>query len=201
VAAGVDTIEHGNLPSDEIIGLMAERGTYWVPTVSVNRGLIESEKAHLSEAEFREHIEEKVRDRELSEDRIEQGIEYFTRSYVEAQETFQRMREAGVRIACGTDVDASTERPNSLPMYAARNELKWFVEFGMTPEEAIAAATRNSAEACGLLKRTGTLEEGKLADLLVLESSPLEDIGAVDDISLVMKEGEIVRGLETGVTK
>jgi len=190
VRAGVDTIEHGNLPSDETIREMAERGTFWVPTVSVNRGLIDSEKAQLSGEQFREIALKMVRSRELSEAAVEAGVEYYTRSFVEAEETFHKVREAGVRIACGTDVDASTDAPNSLPMHAARNEVKWFVRFGMSPEDAIIAATRTSAEALGREKRIGTLQKGKLADLLLVRRNPVEDINAIDEIDLVVKEGE-----------
>ena len=193
VRAGIDTVEHGNLPSDETIALMAERGTYWVPTVSVSRGLIDGERANMTVEQVREAVKERVEKRDVSRRRSKFGIQYMTESFRRSPEVFQKMREAGVPIACGTDVDASQDREGALPMDAAKNEMKWFVRFGMTPEEAIVAATATSARAAGIGDWVGTLKKGKVADIILLERDPLDDIDAIDTVSAVIKEGVIVR--------
>ncbi len=192
VEAGVDTIEHGSMPSDETIELMAHKGTFWVPTVCVNRGMIDGVKAKMTPEEFRSSYEARVRQRVSSEREVRRRTELLTRFFAQGEAIFRKVREAGVRIACGTDVDASTDAPNSLPMHAARDEVKWFVRFGMSPEEAIIAATRTSAEAARVHDMLGTLEKGKIADLLLLNTNPLDNIDAIDDIADVIVNGQFV---------
>lgn len=91
--------------------------------------------------------------------------------------------ELGVKIAVGGDT-YHADMPD---------ELRALVKAGMSPLEAITAATRNGAEACGILTQTGTIETGKDADLVALGSDPRRDIGAVGDVRGVMKRGAVVR--------
>lgn len=91
--------------------------------------------------------------------------------------------DLGVKIAVGGDT-YHADMPD---------ELRALVKAGMTPLEAIQAATRNGAEACGILSETGTIEVGKDADLVALGADPRDDIGAVGDVRGVMKQGSIVR--------
>jgi len=104
--------------------------------------------------------------------------------------SFTKAHKAGVRIAMGTDTYMS------LP-YHGRNavELELYVKYGMTPMEAIVATTKTCAEALGLEGRLGTLEKGKLADMIIVDGSPLKDIRVLQDkakIRKVLKEGNVV---------
>jgi len=103
---------------------------------------------------------------------------------------FRRAAEAGVRIALGTD----TYR--SLRDYWGRNayELELMAERGLSPEQALLAATRNAADALGAGDRLGTLEPGKLADLLVVDGEPDRDVRVLQDparLQVVVQEGRI----------
>lgn len=95
------------------------------------------------------------------------------------RETVPRLIQSGVRLAAGTD---------ALHGMIA-NEAAYLVEFGMSPLDAIACITRNGAEACGVLDKVGTLEQGKLADIVAVEGDPTADIGRLSDVRFVMKDG------------
>ena len=102
-------------------------------------------------------------------------------------ETFQVMHQAGIKIAMGTDMGPEPE------MGTNARELELYVNLGMTPMEAIVTATKNAAEAMWLGKDLGTLEVGKLADVVVVDGDPSRDITVLHDkknIRMVMKEGE-----------
>jgi imidazolonepropionase-like amidohydrolase len=102
---------------------------------------------------------------------------------------FQKMRAAGVRMAVGTD--AIYEFMNENPgLYF--EEVERFVKNGYAPHDAIVAATRIGAEVCGVGDRLGTIEKGKLADLLVVEGDPLEDIRDLRKVAVIVQEGRIV---------
>ena len=102
-------------------------------------------------------------------------------------ETFQVMHKAGVKIAMGTDMGFEPD------MGSNADELAVYVDLGMTPMEAVQTATRNAAEALHLEKDLGTLEAGKLADIVLVDGNPAADIkvlGGRDNIKMVFKEGE-----------
>lgn len=102
---------------------------------------------------------------------------------------FQKMKAAGVEMAVGTD--AIYEFMNENPgLYF--EEVERFVKNGYTPHDAIVAATRIGAEVCGAGDRLGTIEKGKLADLLVIEGDPLEDIRDLRKVAVIVQEGRIV---------
>jgi len=114
--------------------------------------------------------------------------EYMTRRMAEAhpvhREGVSKAREMGIKVAVGTDGG-----PGSVMV-----ELGLLVDCGFSPMEALVVATRNTADALGLLETTGTLEPGKRADLVVVEGNPLEDISVLanrESVSLVMQAGEI----------
>ena len=169
--AGVDTIEHGTELDEECLALFLETGAFMVPTISIR-----SERARAGRAAGRAPAE-------------------VVRKYVRVAEIgdqwFRRAAEAGVRMAMGTD----TYR--SLRDYWGQNayELELMVERGLSAEQALLTATRNAAEALGAGDRLGTLEPGKLADLLLIEGEPDRDVRILQDparIRVVMREGRIV---------
>lgn len=99
----------------------------------------------------------------------------------------RRLREAAPRVGVGTDMGSMALAP-----WEPHSELEALVEFGYTPMEAIVAATRNGAEILGALDEIGTIQEGKLADLLILDADPLEDIRNTRRIWMVIQGGGIV---------
>jgi imidazolonepropionase-like amidohydrolase len=106
-------------------------------------------------------------------------------------ETVQQAMRLGVRVTAGTDAGGWFHGNNAV-------ELDMLTDAGMTPLESIIAGTREAAACCGLERDLGTLEAGKLADLIVVEGNPLDDITVLQDrerIKLVMKEGRSFRDL------
>ena len=99
----------------------------------------------------------------------------------------KKMHDYGVKIALGTD-----NMLEFLPGNIVHKELQYYVEAGLTEMEALVTATHNSAEYLGILDTTGTVEEGKKADLILLDSNPLEDIQNISNINAVFKDGDIV---------
>jgi imidazolonepropionase-like amidohydrolase len=103
-------------------------------------------------------------------------------------ENFPRHLASGVRFACGTDAVHG-----AMPF-----ELQTLVRLGVSPENALQAATKWGAEACRIDTETGTLEPGKRADLIAIDGDPLRDMAAMDRVSLVMKDGVIYDGILGG---
>lgn len=164
VEAGVDSIEHGcYLDEDpELLAMMAERGIFFVPTLTVYEYHRESPWAHVRERAraLRGHHLESVR----------------------------RALAAGVKVVAGTDAGGHGHPPNAL-------ELQHLVEAGLSPLQALQAATGLAAECLGLEREIGTIEKGKQADLVVVDGDPLADIRIVHDarrLRLVMKGGVTV---------
>ena len=174
VEAGVRTIEHGTIMDKEVVALMAEKGAFHVPTLTASRKILD----HGRERGIPDYAVEKA----------EQLADHPVRSMMISQ-------RAGVKVASGTDAGS----PFNIHGENA-TELELMVEAGLSPMEAITAATMTGAGAVGLGDKTGTIEKGKLADLIVVEGDPLRDIRVLQDlkrIKLVMKAGvvEIDRGL------
>lgn len=126
------------------------------------------------------------RSRDYSED-----LWTFTqRRYRHIQKILGHMNRAGVKIIAGTDV----LNPFCFPGFSLHDELVLLVESGLTPMQAIQAATRNAAEFAGRLDELGTVEEGKLADLVLLTANPLDDISNTTKISAVIFKGHFYDG-------
>ena len=160
VEAGIDCIEHGFLLDDDTIALMAQRGTFLVPTTALIDGMDMSHAAP-----------------ELKE----KAAEIFPR----AKTVVPRAGKAGVRMALGTDAPA-------IPHGRGAQELIALVDRGMTPLEALQAATVNAAELIDADDR-GRIAEGLLADLIAVPGNPLEDISVMADVRFVMKGGKVFR--------
>jgi len=172
ILAGVDSIEHGCYLTEEIIEMMLARGVFLVPTLSAVHHIVERG----AEAGIPPHAVEKAR--RMQEDHWR---------------SFRMAVEAGVKIAMGTDAATPFNYHGSNAL-----ELELMVKAGMTPMQALVAATSRGAELLGL--DTGLLVPGKLADLLVVDGNPLEDISCLqhkERILLVMKGGvvQVNRGL------
>jgi len=164
VRAGVRSIEHGTYLSDATLQLMKERGTYFDPTYSVVIDISEAGGEYDNPGlQIRgQHMLPRLR------------------------ETIVRAHKAGVKIVAGTDTPYG---PNSLTRVG--QEMTHFVEMGLTPLDAIQAATLVSAEMLRLEKSIGVLEPGYEADLVAVEGNPLQNIVTVQDPLLVISNGRI----------
>jgi imidazolonepropionase-like amidohydrolase len=166
VLAGVDSIEHGTFMTDEIIELMKEKGTWWVPTNMAGEWVA-------MKAEEPGYFPEIVRPKAAA---IGPAI----------RDTFRRANRAGVKIAFGTDSGVSAHGENA-------HEFELMVEGGMSPMNAIQTATLNASKLLRIDDRLGTLEKGKIADVVAVMGDPLEDISAMKQVVFVMKEGTVYR--------
>lgn len=163
VEAGADSIEHGNYIAPEDIKTMAERGIWYVPTPYV--------------AEY---------DAELRAAR-EGGTPRETPGMRIEQDTFRRALAAHVKIAFGTDVGAF-----EWDISPAR-QFPIMVKWGMTPVQALRSATSAAAELMNLQGEIGTIEEGKLADIIAVTGNPLTDISVTQKTAFVMKGGVVFK--------
>jgi imidazolonepropionase-like amidohydrolase len=166
VEAGVTSIEHGTYMTDEIMRLMKERGTYYVPTIIA--GVTVAERAQ--EDDFLPPI---VRPKAAAIGPV-------------IKDTFARAYKAGVRIAFGTDTGVSPHGENW-------KEFVLMVEGGMPPMEAIQSATIEAARLLRIDDRLGSIEKGKIADLVAVEGNPLDDIELMGDVGFVMKAGVVYK--------
>lgn len=163
IAAGVDSIEHGSFLEDDTLRLMKEKGVYLVPTLFA--GFWVGEKA----------------------DHFPPAIAVKARAAAAAmQSMFQRAMKIGVKVAFGTD---SAVEPHGLDAH----EFALMVKNGMTPAQALLAATASAADLLGLSDKIGTLETGKLADLVAVPGNPLEDIRQTEKVTFVMQGGRVIR--------
>ena len=171
IRAGVDSIEHGFPLDAEAADMMAERGTYLCPTLSVTPAAAQA-------------IEEGLWTYPGSEEQIKRMEGY-------ARNTIALAKQAGVKIALGTDA--------AMPLVFHgdnAHEFELMVEYGLTPMEAIVTGTRNAADNIGLLDDLGTIEARKFADLVAVNGNPLDDISILrnpSNIALVMQQGVIVK--------
>lgn len=171
VRAGIHSIEHGIYLDDEAIELMIEHGTYLVPTLLAPLSVIEQAEATGSMPEY--------------------GVKKARESFEAHRDSIARAYRAGVKIAMGTDAGVMAHGTNL-------RELGLMCAIGMTPMESIVATTKVAAECLGWLDRIGTLEAGKLADVVVARTHVLEDIRSLEDtnnIALVIKDGVVVKDI------
>ena len=167
ILAGVDSLEHAHWITDEQAGLMAEHGVYYVPTFAVViRGLeIRQAQGITGERGY-----------------LEKAIDVKYRS-------LETVRKAGAKVAVGTDAGFVVNHGENA------RELEALVEGGMTPMEAIMAATSVGADHLDMADLVGTIEAGKYADLLVIDGDPLADVRILQDVNrikTVIKGGKIV---------
>jgi imidazolonepropionase-like amidohydrolase len=166
VEEGVRSIEHGIFNDEESIKMMSERGTYLVPTMVAY---------HLLTAPYMPQVIKEVANRAV----------------IAHEKTLKMAKKAGVKIALGTD---SGSPFGSVHGEVQHKELELMATRGLTEMESIVAATKTAAECIGIGDKTGTVEPGKLADLIMIEGNPLDNIKILQDksrIKMVMKEGKV----------
>lgn len=166
MAAGADSIEHGTLMDDEAIAMMKKAGAFYIPTLSTVNG-------------YKERI---ARDPNAYPPEVRKKIDWRISITGKALE---KAVPAGVRIAFGTDAGVSKHGRNA-------DEFELMVQHGMTPVQAIQAATVNAAELLGLASEIGSLEPGKAADLIAVAGDPLSDVRVLKSVAFVMKGGAVV---------
>jgi len=174
IRAGAHSIEHGTLLDDEAIELFLKHRTFLVPTLSAIQSGCEMGK----QGGMPDYAVQKSA--ALGE---------------EQKKTFRKAVKAGVRIAMGTDAGTPFN-----PHGRNAQELRRMVEFGMTPMMAIQAATASAATLLGLESEIGTVEAGKVADLILVDGNPLDDIALLEKpsrITYVIQSGKIVKGQST----
>ena len=165
--AGVDSIEHGTLLDDEGIALFKKTGAYYVPTLSTVNGYLERIAANPNaySPEVRAKIDWRI------------GI---------TGKALQKAVPAGVKIAFGTDAGVSKHGRNA-------DEFELMVKHGMTPAQAIVAATVNAADLLGVSSDAGTIEPGKSADIIAVSGDPLTDVNVLKRVEFVMARGLVVK--------
>lgn len=167
---GVDTIEHGYFIDEECIAMMLERGTHFVPTLA----LIEVFKASVQKP------------MDMPPWRLRKQQECI----VAMEESFHRALDAGIRMCTGPDYFGAPMRAHG----DNADEPITMVKYGMSTREAIRAATVNGAQCLGIEEDYGSVEVGKVADIVGIDGDPLEDISLLKSgISFVMKGGRVHR--------
>jgi imidazolonepropionase-like amidohydrolase len=179
VEAGVDTIEHGRELDEEVCKLMVKNNVILVPTLAATI-LKEKDRATETDPKWRAVYEP---------GKLEQ-------MNVETYDAVRIAHASGVKIAAGSDITGAPLFGGYL-MGNNAVELEYLTRCGLSPMEALMTATKNGAEALGLEDQIGTIESGKLADILVINGNPLEDIRLLQNsnaIKMVMKNGDVVLG-------
>lgn len=166
VLAGADSIEHAAFVDDEVLRLLRARGVFTVPTLTnTHRVVTEGLKGGVAP-----HI-----------------VANASAAWPTMLANATRTRRAGVKMAVGTDAGSWLNSHADIA-----TELRLRVQIGASPLEALTMATGWSAECLGVASEVGTLEPGKLADLVVLDGDPLTDLGAIERIHSVFKGGRLV---------
>ncbi len=163
IEAGVDSIEHGSFLKPETLTLMKNKGTYLTPTLMAT-----------------EWIMSKI-------DNYPPALQAKAKAAAAARsDMFRNAVKMGVKISFGTDAAVFPHGQNA-------KEFKLMVDLGMPPIDALKTATGNAADLFGIAQKTGTLEKGKLADVIAMPGDPTADITETERVSFVMKEGKIIR--------
>ncbi|CCH52195.1 amidohydrolase [Fibrisoma limi BUZ 3] len=166
IRAGVQTIEHGTYMDDEAIELFKKYGTYYVPTIIAGKTVADS-------ARMFGYYPALVTPKALA---IGPKI----------QATFGKAYKAGVKIAFGTDAGVYIHGYNA-------KEFEYMVEAGMPPVEAIKSALLNNARLLGMDAQIGSIETGKLADIIAVDENPVQNIKTLQAVRFVMKDGKVYK--------
>jgi imidazolonepropionase-like amidohydrolase len=165
ILAGFDSIEHASLIDDEGIRLAKEHGTYLVMDI-YNDDYILGKAIEFG-------LPQENVDKEKMVGRTQ-------------RENFQKAVQAGVKMAFGTDAGVYPHGDNAKQFF-------YMVKFGMTPAQAIRAATSSAADLIGRAKDVGSIEAGKYADIIAVSADPLQDVRALENVGFVMKGGVVYK--------
>jgi imidazolonepropionase-like amidohydrolase len=163
IEAGVDSIEHGSFMKPETLTLMKKKGTFLTPTLMATEWIMGKLENYPPALQTKAKAAAAAR-----------------------SDMFRNAVKIGLRISFGTDAAVYPHGQNA-------KEFKLMVDLGMKPIDALKSATANDAELLGIGQKVGTLEKGKLADVIAVPGDPTVDITATERVSLVMKEGKIIR--------
>jgi imidazolonepropionase-like amidohydrolase len=173
IRAGIDSIEHGTFLDDEALDMMKARGTYLVPTLMAPEGI---------------------------QEQIDKGtyipppiLAKAKAAIAASHSTFQRALAKGVKIGLGTDAAVYPHGRNT-------EEFHLMVDLGMKPIDALKAGTSADADLLGMADKVGTLEPGKLADVVAVPGDPVENIRQTEHVFFVMKEGVIYKNDRAAAT-
>ena len=166
IKAGVDSIEHGTYMDDEAMELMIANGTYYVPTISAGEFVAEK-------SEIDNYFPEVVRPKAAAVG-------------PQIGSTFGKAYKKGVKIAFGTDAGVQPHGTNW-------KEFVYMKQYGMPEMTALKAATMETAKLLGISDKLGSLEVGKIADIVAVKGNPLDDISVMKDVIFVMKEGKVYK--------
>jgi len=163
IEAGVDSIEHGSFMKPETLTIMKKKGTFLTPTLMAS-----------------DWIMSKI-------DNYPPALQQKAKAATAARtEMFRNAVKMGIKISFGTDAAVYPHGQNA-------KEFKLMVDLGMMPVDALKSATANDADLLGIAQKVGTLEKGKLADIIAMPGDPTSDITATEHVSFVMKEGKVIR--------
>ena len=165
IRAGVASIEHATMIDDEGIALAKQHGTYLDMDIYDEECIQEGGKTGKTPADFLQH------DADLG--RIQ-------------RENFTKAVKAGVKMSFGTDLGVC-------PYGSSGKQFAFMVKYGMTPMQAIQAATTNAADLLGHSDLVGSIKPGKYADLIAVSGDPLKDISVLENVEFVMKEGKVYK--------
>lgn len=165
IRAGVASIEHATLIDDEGIALARQHGTYLDMDIYDEECIQAEGKEGKVPPDFLEH------DRELGELH---------------RQNFRKAVKAGVKLSFGTDAGVC-------PYGTAGKQFAFMVKYGMTPMQAIQAATSSAADLLGHSKEIGSIKPGKYADIIAVSGDPLQDISLLENVQFVMKDGEVYK--------
>jgi imidazolonepropionase-like amidohydrolase len=166
VLSGVNSIEHGTYMTEEVMELMKQKGTYLVPTITAG-------KASSDSAKKPGYYPEIVRVKALVVG-------------TKIQATFSKAYKTGVKIAFGTDAGVFAHGKNWM-------EFVYMNEAGMPFLEIVHAATVNAADLLGMSESLGSIEKGKMADIIAVDGDPATDIKLMEKVKFVMKDGKVYK--------
>jgi imidazolonepropionase-like amidohydrolase len=169
ILAGAASIEHAEMVDEEGIALAIKRGTYFDMDIYDEECIQAGGKNGTTPADFLQH------DAELGQLQ---------------RDNFRKSLKAGVKMAFGTDAGVC-------PYGTSAKQFAYMVKYGMTPLQAIQAATSNAADLLGHSKEVGSIKPGKFADLIAVSRDPLQDISVLENVEFVMKDGVVYKQLKT----
>jgi imidazolonepropionase-like amidohydrolase len=163
IEAGVDSIEHGSFMKPETLARMKEKGTFLTPTLMASEWIMGKLQNYPTSLQAKAKAATAAR-----------------------SEMFRNAVKIGVKISFGTDAAVFPHGQNA-------KEFKLMVDLGMRPIDALKAATSNDTDLLGISEKVGTLEKGRLADIIAMPGDPTADITATERLIFVMKEGKVIR--------